>query len=96
LAIDPVAALLEDLSSPDPTIRFSVLSRIEDLDWTPDTLTAFKRRLAAEADPGTRFQMRNSSSGSTGAAMPAGWPRRSATVSSRSSRHCLPIPPGMT
>ncbi len=57
MAIDPVAALLEDLSSPDPTIRFSVLSRIEDLDWTPDTLTAFKRRLAAEADPGTRFQM---------------------------------------
>lgn len=57
MALDPVAALLEDLSSPDPTIRFSVLSRIEDLDWTPDTLAAFKRRLAAETDPGTRFQM---------------------------------------
>ncbi len=57
MAIDPVAALLEDLSSPDPTIRFSVLSRIEDVEWTAETLAAFKRRAAAEADPGTRFQM---------------------------------------
>lgn len=57
MAIDPVAALLEDLSSPDPTIRFSVLSRIEDVEWTAETLAAFKRRAAAETDPGTRFQM---------------------------------------
>ncbi|OQA09663.1 MAG: HEAT repeat protein [bacterium ADurb.Bin374] len=57
MTIDPVAALLEDLSSPDPTIRFSVLSRIEDVEWTAETLAAFKRRAATEADPGTRFQM---------------------------------------
>lgn len=57
MSIDPVAALLEDLSSPDPTIRFSVLSRIEDVEWTPETLDAFKRRAAAETDSGTRFQM---------------------------------------
>lgn len=57
MPIDPVAALLEDLSSPDPTIRFSVLSRIEDVEWTPQTLNAFKQRAAGETDSGTRFQM---------------------------------------
>jgi len=57
LSIDPVAGLLEDLSSPDLTIRFSVLSRIEDVEWTPETLAAFKQRMAVETDQGTRFQM---------------------------------------
>ena len=57
MPIDPVAGLLEDLSSPDLTIRFSVLSRIEDVEWTPAMLTAFKQRMAVETDQGTRFQM---------------------------------------
>lgn len=55
--MDPVKDFFADLRSPDPSIRFSVLSRIEDLAWTEDQQTAFKELLTQEKDPGIRFHM---------------------------------------
>ncbi|MBI3038866.1 HEAT repeat domain-containing protein [bacterium] len=56
--MDPVQALFEDLRSPDSSIRFSVLSRIEGIDWTPDQLLAFRDFEKSENDPGSKFHMR--------------------------------------
>ena len=69
--MDPVQVLFADLRSSDPSIRFSVLSRIEGMEWTPDQLNSFKSSINAEADPGTKFHMQKIlakvESGKTGA-----------------------------
>jgi HEAT repeat protein len=51
-------ALFADLRSSDPAIRFSVLSRIENIAWTDDLRVAFAVLAETEQDPGTRFHMR--------------------------------------
>jgi HEAT repeat protein len=56
--MDPVAALLADLRSPDPDIRFSVLTRATDLPWTPEQRRTLGELAGAEADAGLQFQMR--------------------------------------
>jgi HEAT repeat protein len=55
--MDPVKDFFADLRSPDPSIRFSVLSRIEDLAWTDDQITEFKKMIFQETNPGIRFHM---------------------------------------
>ncbi len=56
--MDLVKTLFDDIRSPDLSIRFSVLSRIEDLDWTEEQLGKFKELMNGEPDPDTRFHMR--------------------------------------
>ena len=55
--MDPLQNLLEDLRSPDPSIRFSVLSRIERMEWSAGQMNTFQALLLAETDPGTRFHL---------------------------------------
>jgi len=55
--MDAVNELFNDLKSPDPAIRFSVLSRIEDMSWTDEHREAFREIFAGEKDPGIRFHM---------------------------------------
>lgn len=55
--MDPVKDFFADLRSPDPSIRFSVLSRIEDLSLSEGQLTVFRELLTREQDPGIRFHM---------------------------------------
>ena len=55
--MDPVKDLLDDLKSPDPAIRFSVLSRIEDMTWSDDQRETFRELFTQEKDPGIRFHM---------------------------------------
>lgn len=55
--MDPVKDFFADLKSPDPSIRFSVLSRIEDLAWNEQQQAALKNLIAQEKDPGLRFHM---------------------------------------
>ncbi|KAF1080415.1 MAG: hypothetical protein GQF41_3239 [Candidatus Rifleibacterium amylolyticum] len=55
--MDAVNELFNDLKSPDPAIRFSVLSRIEDMSWTDEHREAFREIFAGERDPGIRFHM---------------------------------------
>ncbi len=55
--MDPVKEFFADLKSPDPSIRFSVLSRIEDLAWDEQQQAALKNLIAQENDPGIRFHM---------------------------------------
>ena len=50
-------SLFEDLRSPDPSVRYSVLSRIETRQWTGEQVAEFRTLAAAEVDPGTRFHM---------------------------------------
>jgi HEAT repeat protein len=56
--LEPVQALFEDLRSPDPTIRLSVLTRIEGMNWSDEQQTLFQEMLAREKDPGTKLHMR--------------------------------------
>ena len=56
--LDILQTLLEDLRSPDPTIRFSVLSRIGDMERTDELNSTFQGLLLKENDPATRFHMR--------------------------------------
>ncbi|NLI77178.1 MAG: HEAT repeat domain-containing protein, partial [Candidatus Riflebacteria bacterium] len=56
--MDPLRTLFADLHSPDPSIRFSVLSRVEDLEWNEEQLAGLRNLAAQEKDPGTRFHMR--------------------------------------
>ncbi|MBF0499113.1 MAG: HEAT repeat domain-containing protein [Candidatus Riflebacteria bacterium] len=55
--MDAIQTLLEDLRSSDPSIRFSVLNRIESMEWTADQVNAFQSMLLAETDPGARFHL---------------------------------------
>ncbi|PKL50292.1 MAG: hypothetical protein CVV42_03290 [Candidatus Riflebacteria bacterium HGW-Riflebacteria-2] len=55
--MDAVNELFNDLKSPDPAIRFSVLSRIEDMAWSDEHKEAFRKIFAGEKDPGIRFHM---------------------------------------
>jgi HEAT repeat protein len=55
--MDPVKEFFNDLKSPDPSIRFSVLSRIEDLEWNDQQRHALKSLIAREQDSGIRFHM---------------------------------------
>lgn len=55
--MDPVKELLDDLKSPDPAIRFSVLSRIEDMTWSDEQRETFRKLFTQEKDPGIRFHM---------------------------------------
>ena len=55
--MNPIAELFSDLHSPDPSIRFSVLSRIEDLSWTEEQKATFEQLYESEKDPGIRFHM---------------------------------------
>ncbi|MDD3147868.1 MAG: HEAT repeat domain-containing protein [Candidatus Riflebacteria bacterium] len=55
--MDPVKDFFADLRSPDPSIRFSVLSRIEDFTLTEEQLKVFAGLLTLEQDPGIRFHM---------------------------------------
>lgn len=55
--MDPLRTLFADLHSPDPAIRFSVLSRIEDLEWNEQQIATLRALAAQERDPGTRFHM---------------------------------------
>ncbi|GAB4267118.1 MAG: hypothetical protein Kow0029_01390 [Candidatus Rifleibacteriota bacterium] len=55
--MDPVKDFFADLKSPDPSIRFSVLSRIEDLAWDEQQRSALKKLISEETDPGIRFHM---------------------------------------
>jgi hypothetical protein len=55
--MDPVKEFINDLKSPDPSIRFSVLSRIEDLAWNEQQQNTLKSLIEQETDPGLKFQM---------------------------------------
>lgn len=55
--MDPIRDFFADLKSPDPSIRFSVLSRIEDLAWTSAQQQALQELFSQEKDPGIRFHM---------------------------------------
>ncbi|EKD80879.1 MAG: hypothetical protein ACD_39C02113G0001, partial [uncultured bacterium] len=55
--MDPVKELLDELKSPDPSIRFSVLSRIEEMTWSDDQRETFRELFTQEKDPGIRFHM---------------------------------------
>lgn len=55
--MDPVKELFAELSSPDPSIRFSVLSRIEEMPLTASQIAEFRGMLASECEPGIRFHM---------------------------------------
>jgi len=55
--MDAVNELFNDLKSPDPVIRFSVLSRIEDMDWSEEHREALREIFAGEQEPGIRFHM---------------------------------------
>ena len=55
--MDPVKEFFADLKSPDPSIRFSVLSRIEDLAWDEQQQAALKKLLEQEQNPGIKFHM---------------------------------------
>ncbi len=55
--MDPVKEFFADLKSPDPSIRFSVLSRIEDLAWDEQQQAALRKLIDDEKDPGIRFHM---------------------------------------
>ena len=55
--MDPVKELFAELSSPDPSIRFSVLSRIEEIPLTAGQIAEFRGLLASECEPGIRFHM---------------------------------------
>ncbi len=55
--MDPIIDYFADLCSPDPSIRFSVLSRIEELTLTEEQLKTFQALLVSERDPGIRFHM---------------------------------------
>ncbi|MBU1107859.1 MAG: HEAT repeat domain-containing protein [Candidatus Riflebacteria bacterium] len=55
--MDPVKDLFDELKSPDPAIRFSVLSRIEDMTWSNDQRETFRKLFTLELDPGIRFHM---------------------------------------
>lgn len=55
--MDPVKDFFADLKSPDPSIRFSVLSRIEDLAWDDQQQAELKNLISQETDPGIRFHM---------------------------------------
>ena len=55
--MDPVKELFAELSSPDPSIRFSVLSRIEEITLTDSQIAEFRNLLASECEPGIRFHM---------------------------------------
>ncbi|MBP7633415.1 hypothetical protein KBA41_04550, partial [Candidatus Ozemobacteraceae bacterium] len=50
-------ALFSDLRSPDPAVRFTVLTRIESITWTDELKVAFSVLAEAEADPATRLHM---------------------------------------
>ncbi|HQG30188.1 MAG TPA: hypothetical protein PLY73_16670, partial [Candidatus Ozemobacteraceae bacterium] len=50
-------ALFSDLRSPDPAIRFAVLTRIESISWTDELKVAFSVLAEAESDPATRLHM---------------------------------------
>ena len=55
--MDPLRTLFSDLHSPDPSIRFSVLSRVEDIEWNEEQIAFLKGLAVQEKDPGTRFHM---------------------------------------
>lgn len=46
--MDFLRSLFEDLRSPDPALRFSVLERIDGIDWSPERLEALEQHLAEE------------------------------------------------
>ncbi|MBF0410557.1 MAG: HEAT repeat domain-containing protein [Candidatus Riflebacteria bacterium] len=55
--MDPIEILLEDLKSDDPFIRFSVLSRIETMEWNSDQVNSFQSLLLAETDEVVMFHL---------------------------------------
>ncbi len=55
--MDSLQELLSDLRSPDPTIRFSVLSKLEDLSLAPEQLNKIEQLHESEPDMGIRFHM---------------------------------------
>ncbi|MBF0544226.1 MAG: HEAT repeat domain-containing protein [Candidatus Riflebacteria bacterium] len=55
--MDPVQTLLADLKSTDPFIRFSVLSRVETMEWNPEQINSFQALLLAETDEGVIFHL---------------------------------------
>lgn len=55
--MNPVQEFFADLKSPDPSIRFSVLSRIEDLAWDEFQQNALRELIEKETDPGIKFHM---------------------------------------
>jgi len=56
--VDPLQALFADLKSSDPSLRFSVLSRIEGMEWDDEKIKTLKTFIASETDPGTKFHMK--------------------------------------
>ena len=55
--MDPVRSLLDDLRSPDPAIRCSVLPKIRQLDWTVERRETLRNFLTQESDVTTRFHV---------------------------------------
>ncbi|MFZ2955764.1 MAG: HEAT repeat domain-containing protein [Candidatus Ozemobacteraceae bacterium] len=55
--MDAIQTLLEDLRSPDPSIRFSVLTRIESMEWSAEQVNTFQSMALGEVDPGARFHL---------------------------------------
>ncbi len=55
--MDLIKSLFEDLHSPDPSIRFSVLERIDGIDWTEDRIAGFRQAFEGEEDLSARFYM---------------------------------------
>ena len=55
--MDQVKDFFADLRSPDPSIRFSVLSRLEDLTLNDEQQAVFRELLTREQEPGIRFHM---------------------------------------
>lgn len=55
--MDALRDFLSDLKSPDPSIRFSVLSRIEDLSWGEAEKQKLQEILSSEPDAGIRFHI---------------------------------------
>ncbi len=51
-------SLFSDLRSPDVAIRFSVLSRIENISWDDELINAFAVLTRTESDPTVRLYMR--------------------------------------
>lgn len=55
--MDRIQDILSDLRSPDASIRFAALSRIEETGLSPDEEFQFRSMLEQETDANTRFQM---------------------------------------
>lgn len=51
------STLLEDLHASDASLRFSVLERLDAIDWTPERVTRLRQVFSGENDANTRFFM---------------------------------------